>query len=789
MIAKNTLELLEFDRLLEIVCVAAHSEVSKKAVLNISPLATAEDIRGRFEQIEDILKIFQAGSSLRLQTFQDISPLLSRVRPAGSVLEAQELSAFVPVLDMAHEISAQVSEMEGLKALPERTGRLTGQPELLKSIQRSIDAEGNIKDSASVALAGIRRELRRLEQGIRKKLEEMTRDQSLAVFLQDDFITKRAGRWVIPVRMDSKGQVAGVVHDISKSGETAFIEPLAIIHLSNELENLSAEEKAEELRILRSLSAGIRDRADEIAAEFCEIVYLDMLNCIARFADQLRMEVPEIGETSGIMLVRARHPLLDIAFRKMGKENEVVPLDLQLGGNDTVMVITGSNAGGKTISIKTVGLLVCMALSGMPVPAHSSSSFPLVSSLLVDMGDEQSIESNLSTFSAHVTNMANVLETADERAMVLMDELGTGTDPDEGSALACAVLKELQQRGSLVFATTHLMGIKGFVQRTPGMVNASMEFDKKTFTPLYRLRTGEPGQSHALEIASKYGLPQHLIMTAKEMLGGAAIELDNLMADLNEKRADYERLLAELSRREAELQISERLAEQKIAEAETRQREILAGAHRESLDIITDIKRQMRAELDAIKNKEKKEIQEKIKKVEDKQKLITETLAQYERDEGSALSINDVSIGDMVYVKSLGYDGTVAAVMAKANRVKVITGSKDVLVPLSDIRIRQGKELTEKTGRTLQQAASDETVPSRINLVGMRVDEALSRLEPFLNHAALAGFQEVTIIHGVGAGILQRAVRGHLEGHPLVKRYRTGEPSEGGGGVTVITLV
>jgi DNA mismatch repair protein MutS2 len=404
------------------------------------------------------------------------------------------------------------------------------------------------------------------------------------------------------------------------------------------------------------------------------------------------------------------------------------------------------------------------------------------------MGDEQSIESNLSTFSAHVTNIADVLKTADERAMVLMDELGTGTDPDEGSALACAVLKELQQRGSLVFATTHLMGIKGYVQRTPGMVNASMEFDKKTFTPLYRLRTGEPGQSHALEIASRYGLPQQVIMAAKEMLGGGAGELEDLMADLQEKRADYERLVAELSRREAELQMRERLAEQKAAEAVARQREILAGAHRESLDVITDIKRQMRAELDAIKNKEKKEILERVKKIEEKQKQVTETLACYERDEGGTLSIDDVSIGDMVYVKSLGYDGTVAAVMAKANRVKVITGSKDVLVPLSDIRIRQGKELTEKTGRTLQQAASDETVSSRINLVGMRVDEALSRLEPFLNHATLAGYQEVTIIHGIGAGILQRAVREHLEGHPLVKKYRTGEPSEGGGGVTVVML-
>jgi DNA mismatch repair protein MutS2 len=788
MIAKNTLELLEFDRLVDLMSGAAHSEVSKKAVLDISPLLTEDVIRDRVVRIEDIRRIVQSGSSLRLQAFLDISPLLHRVRPPGAVLEAQELSAFVPVMEMAHEISLQVSEMEGLKALPAFAAPLTGQPDLLKTIQKSIGPEGNIKDSASPELARIRRELNKLEQGIQKKLEEMTRDQSLSVFLQDDFITKRAGRWVIPVRMDSKGQVAGVVHDVSKSGETAFIEPLAIIHLSNELENLSAEEKAEELRILRAISAGVRERVDEIASDFEIIVQLDMLNCIAKFADELRMETPEITEAPAIRLVKARHPLLDMSFRSRGKEDGVVPLDLQLGGENTVMVITGSNAGGKTISIKTVGLLLCMALSGMPVPAGSSSAFPLVSSLLVDMGDEQSIETNLSTFSAHVMNIARVLDTADTRTLVLVDELGTGTDPDEGSALACAVLKELQQRGVLVFATTHLMGIKGFVQRTSGMVNASMEFDKKTLTPLYRLRTGEPGQSHAIEIARRYGLPEHVIITAKEMLGGGKVELDNLMADLNEKRAEYETLLEDLTRREAEIEAQEKKALQRLKEAEEKQKELLAGAYREALDFVSDIKRQMRIELDEMKKKEKKEIQEKIKEVEDKQRQISETLARYDRDESRALSINDVSIGDTVFLKSFGYDGTVAAIMARANRLKVIAGSKEILVPVSEIRIKKGKELTEKTRKIPEPAAPDEMAPSRINLVGMRVDEALSRLEPFLNHASLAGFQEVTIIHGVGAGILKRAVREHLEGHPLVKRFRSGEPAEGGAGITVATM-
>ncbi|MBI5076428.1 MAG: endonuclease MutS2 [Nitrospirae bacterium] len=789
MIAKNTLQLLEFDRLLEIISRAGHSEISKQAVLDIAPFPFGEAILSRFILIGDIRRISCQGPPLSLHVFQDITYLLARVRPQGAVLEASEISAFVPVLEMALGISTQISEFEGLRALPELCSQLSGQPDLLKTIQRSIDADGHIKDSASPALANIRRELRKLELGIQKKLEEMTRDVSLSVFLQDDFITKRASRWVIPVRMDSKGMVPGVVHDISKSGETAFIEPLAVIHLSNELENVSAEERAEELRILRAISAQIREHADEIAAEFAVIVHLDMLNCIARFADQLHMEVPEISASNTIRLVNARHPLLALSLEKTDGNRKVVPLDLQLGNEETCMVITGSNAGGKTISIKTVGLLLCMALSGMPVPANASSSFPLVSSLLVDMGDEQSIESNLSTFSAHVRNIAQVLETADAKAMVLIDELGTGTDPDEGTALACAVLKELQQKGALVFATTHLMGIKGFVHRAPGMANASMEFDKKTLSPLYRLRTGEPGQSHALEIARKYGLPAHVVDAAKELLGGGKVELDDLMADLNEKRATYEALLSELQIKKEEAEVKIREAGKRITEAEAKKREMLASAHREALDIVSDIKRQMRAELDEIKKKEKKDLQDKIKEVEQKQRQITETLARYAMDETGTLSIEDIHIGDEVFVKSLGYDGAVSGIMAKAERVKVISGSKEILVPMSDIRIKKGRLLAEKKDKILRQDTPDEMVPSRINLVGMRVEEALSRLEPFLNHASLAGFREVTIIHGYGTGILAKAVREHVTRHPLIKKFRHGEPSEGAGGVTVVTLV
>jgi DNA mismatch repair protein MutS2 len=789
MITGNSLLLLEFHKLLRIISAYAHSEGSKEAVLNIRPFRNREEIEERFGQIQEIRRISQEGNPLKLSAFSDITELIKRARPEGAVLEAIELSAFIPLLSIASEISAQIMENPELTFLGNLAGHLTGHPDFLRQLKKSIDAEGNILDSASPLLASLRSQKRRLEGGIQKRLEEMMRDSSVAVFLQDDFITKRAGRWVIPVRMDSKGQVQGVVHDVSKSGETAFIEPLGILHLSNELENVIAEEKAEEIRILRNLSTQIRERADEITEEHRIIVQLDLLYCIARFADLMRMHIPEIREAGKIHLVRGRHPLLSQALLKAGLDQQVVPLDVALGGEDSVMVITGSNAGGKTIAIKTVGLLLVMALSGMPVPADSSTVFPLIKKLLIDIGDEQSIENSLSTFSAHVSNISEIIRNAGEETLVLIDELGTGTDPDEGAALSCAVLKEVQKSGALAFATTHLTQIKGFVHRTAGMVNASMEFDQKSLTPLYRLRIGEPGQSHALDIAKKYGLPDHVIDAARELLGGISVEFDNLIADLNEKRLRYESSLDELDRKQAMIDEREKELGEKLAMARVKESEILENAFREASDIVSNIKRQLHVSLEEMKKMDKEKIRETIKQAERTQKLLNEERRKHERDQGTAPKIEEIAKGDVLFVKSLGYDATVVEVLPKHDRLRVRAGNMEIEVPVSDTAGKKGTGFVSAKTDTARTGTSDAEVRSRIKLIGLRVDEALAELEPFLNHAALAGLREVAIIHGIGKGLLSRAVREHLEGHPLVKSYRRGEQAEGGAGVTVVTLI
>jgi DNA mismatch repair protein MutS2 len=774
-------QVLEFDKILNVISRFSNSDTAQKSILEVHPLNNRKDIEKRFGQIQEIQRLSQEGTPLKLSHFQDISQFIEKVKPEGAVLDSSELIAFMPVLRIISDVSLQIGERDGLPLLRELTSHLTGFPGILETMERSLDNEGNILDAASTTLSFLRTRIRSLDGRIKKRLEEIVRERKVIPFLQDNFVTKRSERWVIPIRMDSKGQVSGVVHDVSKSGETAFIEPLEIIGLANELENIIAEEKAEEIRILRDICHRIRKVADEIEAQFKTIVYLDVLNSIARFTDLLKMDVPQINDSSVIKLVRAKHPLL-MLLQKDGVIKEVVPLDLSLGSENSVMVITGPNAGGKTITIKTVGLLMLMALSGIPVPADSSSAFPLVNELLVDIGDEQSIESSLSTFSAHISNISEILKKADSKTIVLIDELGTGTEPVQGASIACAILRDLKEKGSLVFATTHLTDIVGFVYRTEGMVNASMEFDRNTLTPLYRLTVGEPGQAHALDIARRYGLPESIIDFAKELQGNMNVEFYNLLSELKEKRLQYEQAFNELQRQTNEIEKKERSLKERLAGAERQKMEILGKAYNEAQDIIMATKRQMYAIIEEIKREKRREA---IKKAEKTQQQVEEKLKEFRKE--ISLSMDEIREGDLVFVRSVGYDAKIVKIDKNHNRIKVMIGSRDIEVPLSDISLKRGK-IPESAAVVKKDEETEEKIPSVLNLVGLRVDEALSRLEPFLNHASLSGLEEVTIIHGIGTGALLKAVRDYITGHPLVTQYRSGKQFEGGNGVTIVIM-
>ena len=781
MIRKESLRSLEFYKILNVIAGFSNSEATEKSILGICPLDERKDIEDRFGQIRELVRLSESGEPLRLSHFQDISQIIEKIRPEGAVLDSLELMAFIPVLRIISGISAQILQANSFPFLSKLAGRLTGFPAVLEILEKSLDSEGNILDSASPTLSYIRARARSMEGRIKKRLEEIVRDRRVVPFLQDIFITKRAGRWVIPIRMDSKGQVSGVVHDVSKSGETAFVEPLEIIGLANELENLVAEEKAEEIRILRGICQMIRKEADDIDVQFRTIVYFDVLNSISTFAVLLKMEVPQMNDSSVIRLVRARHPLL-MLLQKEGSIKEVIPLDFSLGDGNSVMVITGPNAGGKTIAIKTVGLLLLLALSGIPVPADSSSNFPFVNELLVDIGDEQSIESSLSTFSAHISNISEILKRTGLKTVVLLDELGTGTEPAQGAAIACAVLNDLKEKGSIVFATTHLNEIVGFVHRTERMVNASMEFDQDTLTPLYKLTVGEPGQSHALEIARRYGLPDSIIGFAKEMLGDMNVEFYGLLKELKGKRLQYEDAFNELQGQKNEIRENEKILKERLAESERQKKKMIEEAYREAQDVITATKRQMHVILEEARKEKKREA---LKQVEKAQLQVDEKLKELSGEK--SLSIVEIKEGDTVFIGSIGYDATVIKIDRRQNRLRVKAGGRVIEVPASDIGAKRGRS-PEAVVSLPKIDETKEGTPSVLNIVGLRVDEALSKLEPFLNHASLADLTEVTIIHGIGTGALLKAVREFLATHPLVEQYRGGEQGEGGNGVTVVTM-
>ena len=777
MIDKETLKRLEFDRILETVAGFAHCEASRLGALAIAPLAGRQEIELRFGLVEEIRKLSRLGISLKLFGFEDITPQIKAVRPTGAVLAPFELQRFIPTLRVMGAISAQLGFRTDTPLLLSHAGSITGFPDLLNPLEHTVNEEGEILDTASRLLADIRGRKKGLTARIKRRLEEIVRERHTAIFLQDDFITQRSGRWVIPVRMDSKGMVPGVVHDVSNSGETAFMEPLEIISLANELENLAADERAEEIRIVRQICDWIREDAEQMLEQFEALVRLDILNCIARISDRLRCETPVISQSPCISLKSARHPILTL----MGKE--VVPLELELAQEHRVMVVTGPNTGGKTIAIKSAGLLCVMALCGMPVPAAPGSVLPLVSSILVDIGDEQSIEESLSTFSAHISKISQIIERADRGTLVLLDELGTGTEPGQGAAIACAVLKELHEKGALVVATTHLTEIIGFVQREPGMVNAAMAFDRQKLAPLYRLTVGEPGESHALEIASRYGLPERVVRFARSMIGTMEADFHALLRELKEKREQLDQTLAELAEREEKLA----RAEQNLAARADEANQLVKGAkekgYLEAQQIIGKARREVAGLLEEARRDKAREAKGRLDQAAAE---VEQVLAELHPEEGVAPE--KIEVGQVLFVKPLNCDATILTVDRRADRVRVRAGSMEMEVPIATLSKPKGKEQKIQKKRAKQQEEERGEPVSSINLLGMRVEEAVGELEPFLNHAALDRIAELRIVHGKGTGALMKGVRSYLSGHPLVAAFRTGERFEGGDGVTVVTL-
>lgn len=779
MIHDETLSRIEYTKVLALIAGYVHCPATGTKVSALRPLNDPEEISRRFVRFSEAMNLFDLAVPLPLAPFDDIRSSLDHARPVGAILNPDELLPFRGFLATASALARFFSYRQDIPALLEVAGDMTGLPELAEVLGATLSDSGEILDSASRELYELRVRKRSLTLRIRKRLEEIVRERETALFLQDDFITQRSGRWVIPVRMDSKGMVQGVVHDVSNTGETAFMEPIEIIGMANELENLAAEEKREMIRILQRITAWIRDEADSLSEQFAALVNLDLCNAIASFARRTGSEIPTVTGERTFSIRQGRHPLLLVMAEDSGKE--VVPLDLRLSEDDRIMVITGPNTGGKTVALKTVGLLQAMALTGMPVPAAGTSVFPLVQELLADIGDDQSIEQNLSTFSAHVAKLSQILRQAGQTSLILLDELGTGTEPGQGAALSCAILEELSASGALVIATTHLADIIGFVHRTSGMQNASMAFDRATLSPLYRLEIGSPGESHALDIARRYGMPERIITRAASLTGRLESEFHRLLADLKEEQERQVLLTHEMEQQSRLLAADERAARNELAELEARARQSLTHAWEEAKGIVMSARREINTILEEARREKNRAGREKLAELEKKVSAALTTLSPDREIDPASLRE-----GDLVFVRSIGYDAEVIACDRKTGRLKVRAGSLEIAVPLAEVSFPKGKK-----ARTHQKAVKekvDDECQTSLNIIGQRVDDALQLVDRFLNRASVEGLSELRIIHGKGTGVLRRAVRDYLASHPLVREAADGDPLQGGNGMTTVLL-
>lgn len=798
----HTFRVLEFDKILQMASVFAVTAPGRAIVNCTRPLKDITEIRERIAFVLECRRLLAEDTPLGIENIDNFTSIFQKIRPVDAVLETLELRSFLPLFYSSLHLKNWTGSTE-YPYLGAIASQLNTHADLKKSIEFSIDGDGTVRDGASPELYSIRQGIKSNEKKIRGILDGILKKKELEPHLQDSYMTERNNRWVIPIKWDSKGSVSGVVHDISNTGETVFIEPYSVQQVGNELELYRAEEKREEYRILQRLSSQLREQADQIEEDYNIVAAIDAVQAIAGFSEQMKMSAPEISETGYMKIVSGRHPLLWQSLSKENRVADITPLDLELGGNHSCMVITGSNAGGKTVALKTTGVLTLMALSGMHIPADYGTSIPFLQGVLADIGDEQSIEQNLSTFSAHIMRISEIVGQSSSKTLVIVDELGTGTDPEQGGALSCAILKKLKNLGSLTIISTHLGVLKAFADSEQGLVNGSMEMEEikingiSSFSPTYSLVIGEPGISHTFEIAESLGLPKDIIRDAREFITGEGAEVDSLIAALKKKSADLKIRFRENEKMNQETAGLKRCLEEELSSINAAKQETLAKAMEEAEGILVEAKREARDIISTMKQSSLSDARKNLKDLEKKHNEIKRAKEVYSA--GKIKQLKDIEEGRSVFIKSLGLQGSIHSVNKKASKCKVLVDGKEIVVPLSELyepsaaSTKEKSSATSSTGKSVSRytfsgRADDSDLSNELNVIGQRVDPSLSLVERFLNDVSLSGIKQVKIIHGIGTGVLASAIRDFLKDHPLVESWRNGDEYEGGEAVTIVFL-
>ncbi len=791
------LKTLELDKVLEMLAELTSNAETRAMALALRPDCDLE--RTRFE----CLKTSQALSlSVQFGTppftnFKDISGVAARAK-SGAVISLRDLMDIAAMLRQIKSLADWYAHCENVETeLSYLFSRLMPNDWLLEKLERSIISDTEIADAASPELAAIRRKINRAGMQLRETLDKMVKSQSVQKYLQESNVTIRDGRFVLPVRSEYRGQVAGLIHDTSATGQTIFIEPMAIVEANNDIRILEAKEQEEIERIIRELCRDCGDYADVLCENYKVCAELNLYFAKSNLAAKLKCSLPEITGDGKMYLKKARHPLLD--------QSKAVPVELSLGEDYQALIITGPNTGGKTVALKTAGLLAAMTMCGLLIPVADGSRISVYSHILADIGDSQSIEQNLSTFSAHTNKVIEIIETADDESLVLLDELGSGTDPVEGAALAVSIIRRLMDNGAKVMVTTHYQELKVFAIDSPNVENASCEFDIGTLRPTYRLIVGSPGRSNAFAISESLGMPADIIAEAKGRVSEANTRLEEVIAKLEESRSELERQKDEISRLRRETAEHEEAIRREREELERTKADELEKARLRAMTIIEQTKAESNELLDELeklrREKDKKDFSENVSGMKSKSKQsfnkmydAANPVERRDPNEGYVLP-RKLRRGDTVYVVDLQRKGIISGEPDGSDFVYVQMGVMKTKMNISRLRLEEPEKVSVggksmKSGRRMNKVGvkAERRGSMELDIRGCACDDGVYQLDAFLDRAVMSNISTVTIIHGKGTGLLRKAVHERLRRHPSVKNFRLGLFGEGEDGVTVVEL-
>lgn len=790
---QKALETLEYKKIIAQLKREMGSAASAKLADELTPLTSEKIIKEELRSTTEAVDLIVRKGPLPTGGLYDIREALLLAKKGGS-LTMRQLLEVQNVLGISSEVVAFMHDdaLPELKYIGEMVELIVEFTALEKEISRCILTEDEMADNASPKLKDVRRSIHQQNQAIKNKLSRIITSSSNKTYLQDAIVTMRDGRYVIPVKQEYRSFFPGMVHDQSKGGATLFIEPQGVVELNNKLRELEVEEQLEIARILAELSSRVAEHYREIRSNLELLTKLDFIMAKGKLSCKMHASEPKIDADGELRLISARHPLIE--YKK------AVPVDIRIGGDYRTLIITGPNTGGKTVSLKTAGLLVMMAQSGLHIPASHASTLPIFGEVFADIGDEQSIEQSLSTFSSHMKNIVSIIDKASYDSLVLVDELGAGTDPTEGAALAIAILERFYDSGALTMATTHYNELKKYALATSGVENAAMEFDVETLTPTYRLLIGVPGKSNAFEISKKLGLSESVIERASEHIKHGDMEFENVISSIEDDkrkaaadRLDAESMRAEIEERLKKLEEKEKAISEKradiIAEAKREARELLRETKSAVKDVQKDLRRLQKS--GAHTNLNTGALEKSRRKINEAEDLVSEKVVKQVNSE--PVSADTLKIGDRVKLLTIGQNGTILSLPDEKGNLMINIGALKVKARLQDLMlINEGKDRkpqaksSSKYGSLLRSKSS--SVSASINVMGKNLEDALADVEKYLDDVYMAGLDMVSIIHGRGGGILKDGIRQMLKRKKYVDSYGAASYNDGGEGVTIVRM-